>query len=217
MAGGLSMKIAIIFVITTCMTAASCQSKMRVTSVQGKKPTSAAEPTEIKDGLNLNRTYVQSRTPITIVISADTMSTGNYFSLLNDSNKKTLVADQAFSLTDESTEGFAVTDPAPELELSGYELTLKIYPLDSSFKDKFTVGTNALRVYVKSDSSPKQAKTNLTRKDFSLFALAGGSFTASAGQRSSGIELYPGTALGQPSVTNGKRVLITDPISLMNR
>ena len=36
-------------------------------------------------------------------------------------------------------------------------------------------------------------------------------------QRENGLELYPGMELGQSAVTNGTRVLITNPVSLMSR
>ena len=199
----------------------SCRSEMKVKVRTGaKKPVVATpskiEPKEIIDGLNIDRTHLQSRTPISIVISADTVTSANYFSLINESSNQTLISQQALSLTDDPASSFQITNPDPALELSGYELTIKIYPLDPSFQGKFTAGQNILKVVTESDTEPKQAKTTLTRKDYYLLAAGGGSFS-SLEQRANGLELYPGMELGQSAVTNGTRVLITNPVSLMSR
>ena len=46
---------------------------------------------------------------------------------------------------------------------------------------------------------------------------SGFSFGRLLEQRENGLELYPGMELGQSAVTNGTRVLITNPVSFMNR
>ncbi len=199
----------------------SCRAEVKVKTRTGAKKAVVAtpsqiEPTEIVDGLNIDRTYLQSRTPISIVISADTVKAGNYFSLINESSNQTLISEQALSLTDDSASSFQITNPNLALELSGYELTIKIYPLDPSFAGKFTVGKNILKVLVAGDTETKQSKTTLTRKDYYLLTSGGGSFS-SLEQRENGLELYPGMELGQSAVTNGTRVLITNPVSLMSR
>ena len=199
----------------------SCRSEIKVKTItRAKKPVVATpseiESKEIVDGLNIDRTYLQSRTPISIVISADTVKSANYFSLINESTNQTLISQQALSLTDDPASSFQITNPDPALELSGYELTIKIYPLDPSFEGKFTAGENILKVLAASDTEPKQAKKTLTRKDYYLLTSGGGSFS-SLEQRANGLELYPGMELGQSAVTNGTRVLITNPVSLMSR
>ena len=200
---------------------ASCRAELKVSVRTGPKKaavpnTSKIEPKEISDGLNINRTHFQSRTPISILINADTVSAGNYFSLINESNNQTLIHQQALSLTDDPASSFQITSPAPALELNGHELIINIYPLESSFKDKFNAGENILKVLVASDTEPKQSRATLTRKDYFLLTSGGGSFS-NLEQRNNGLELYPGMEFGQSAVTNGNRVLITNPVSLMNR
>jgi hypothetical protein len=199
----------------------SCRAELKVKTRSGPKksvvtPNSKIEPIEVIDGLNIDRAYLQSRTPISIVISADTINAGNYFHLTNESNNETLISHQYLGLTDDSISSFQIANPDQALEISAYELILKIYPLDSTFAGKFTTGENILKILVASDSSPKQAKTTLHRKDYYLLSSGGGSFS-SLEQRNSGFELYPGMEFGQSTVTNGTRVLITNPISLLSR
>lgn len=162
-------------------------------------PVSAAVPVEIKDGLNLSRAYVQSRSPIVIDVSQQTLSPGELFSLTNDTTGATLVSDQTAGL-----------------RLSAYDLTLKLYPLDPEFASKFAYGVNQLHLLTKSEAEPKDARATFHRGDFALFVTAGGSFTKSGLERANGLELMP-SGFGQPSVTNGTRVLTVDPISLLNR
>lgn len=185
----------------------------------GNEPSSAATVVDIADGFSLDRTYVQTRTPLTILLSSELANFGESFSLYNDSTTQTLVKGQALALYNPSDgltavqiADFAQTD----LAFAPFELTLKIYPLDPEIAGKLTHGENQLRLVVGEDTPvAKRSQRVFTRRDFPLLSLSR-SFSAAATQRSGGFEAELGPWM-QPAVTNGSSVLTLGVIPLLSR
>lgn len=174
---------------------------------------------DIPDGLLTGRSYVQSRTPITLTISPDVANLGDTFSLYNDSTGQTLVAQQGIALYDPLDAGQSL---APALwseagaALAPYDLTLRLYPLDPEFSAKLTYGANQLRLMVREGSaSPKRSERVLQRRDFTMTGVAR-SFSKEGMQRRNGFEAELGL-WHQPVVSTDKSTLTLGVIPLLSR
>ncbi len=223
----------IILFIMSAISMIACRANVKATSQRtsaahapgsgtGSAPDapSGAAPIEIKDGFNVNRTYVQTRAPITIAIKAETAAPGDRISLFNDTIRATLLAQQSLALTSD-VEGrppyslLEHTEDPEALGLAPYELTLTLFPLDPAFATKFTYGPNALRLLVDAGDGERFSTRIVTRADFPFVFNAGGSFPSRL-QRSGGLEMRLGGVF-QTTVTNGHAVLTVGKVSLISR
>lgn len=181
-------------------------------------PESQAEPIESSSGLDLVRTYFQSRAPITIAIRPEAAVPGDKFSLFNDSTQATLIDSQAIALVDDELRSRSyhfdeiVDDYAA---LAAYELTLTLFPLDPGFDQKFAYGANELRLLVDSATGQHFVRSYITRADFPFLSLASGTF-AKGMQRVDGFEGGV-SKMVQQSVSNGESVLTLGKVSLFSR
>lgn len=177
---------------------------------------SQAEPVEVTTGLDLTRLYYQSRAPITIAIKPEAAGPGDKFSLFNDSTQATLVENQSVALTGDGPVSYGFSEvKAGNMSLAAYELTLRLFPLDSDFDAKFGYGTNKLRLLVEGSAGSHFVTNSIVRLDFPYFGVGGGGFASNV-QRQDGFEAHVGGAF-QGDVTNGVTVLTVGKLNVLSR
>jgi hypothetical protein len=182
-------------------------------------PSATAAVLDIPEGLSIDRTYVQSRTPIALRISQGLATLGDAFSLYNDSTGQTLVTQEVVALY-EPASAYQAPPIALWLEseaaLMADDLTLMLYPLDSELRGKLAYGANHLRfVAGEASSSPRRSERLLQRRDFYVATVSRAVFKGSL-QRQNGFEAELGL-WHQPVVTTGKTTLTLGVIPLLSR
>jgi hypothetical protein len=172
--------------------------------------TSKGEPIEVKDAVVGDRVYFQTRTPIVLNIRDTLLSSGQTFSLINKTMTQTLIKDQAFGIA----EPFFGLSDLHQTALETYQKTLTLYPLDNELTGKLTVGPQTLQVLVDDGGDGKYADYNITRKDYSVFAVGSTAFPTAV-SRVGGFEVQSSEYV-QSVLTNGKHTMslgLTDMFS----
>jgi hypothetical protein len=111
--------------------------------------------------------------------------------------------------------GLSVLEPASRLNAAGIEFTIKIFPTDASVKDKFGFGEQKLKLLVDDGGQGKSSGITITRRDFSLFSVAGSTFSKDV-PSVGGLEVMP-SSVAQSVLTNGTHTLTIGFIDTISR
>lgn len=171
---------------------------------------------EIPAGLYVTRSYVQSRTPITLMVTPDLGSRGDTFSVYSDA-AQALVTHQTMALYGpyQGRPGSVLAlwpEPVPDTT----DLSVTLDPLDPELTGKLAYGMNRLRLVVGEETlNPRHAECMLYRGDFGVAAVSR-SYFPQGSQRQSGFEAELGL-WHQPVVTTSKSTLTLGVIPLLSR
>lgn len=166
------------------------------------------EPAHIDSGIEEARLYYQSRSVITLKLSSDFVAPGATFTLVNESNGKTLVenATSGLSLTESDTPYQLLSDQL------GYEVIVKLYPLDPSLLGKFIYGANKIRVMTEEQAQEQFDDLTITLQDFDIQ----GPSAIAASDQDDAIDMWtnessrPVVAADGSTLTTNMQVMIND-------
>lgn len=137
----------------------------------GGGTTGRVEPIEIPGALSANRDYFQTRSIMTLKIAPESVETGDLFSLFNTSTNEQLVDPRALALGTNDTSGEPFS-----LSTSGVQVFVSLYLLDPNILNKFSYGSNNLRLDIES-ATPKTAYKTVYLRDFKLLGTQASHFT----------------------------------------
>ena len=197
---------------------AGCSAKMTVTASKGPSPLlsggikasarsgAVALPVLVPGGLTGPRTYFQSRSVISFDVTSSVVPPGEQFSLYNDSTKATLIDQQALSP--------GPSGSASLVEQAGHQITIEFYLMNQSEVERWTYGTNDLRLMV-TGQDPKEAQNSIHLEDFPVQTVQASHFTLDV-QTVDGFQGEVTTVTNQV-VSNGQGFLTTGFLALVNQ
>lgn len=198
----LAFEIFLIFILAVPFATSSCR---KATSRR-----THGEPIHIKEGMFSKRSYFQTRNSIVLNLESSVISLGDTFSLFNDSSKKALIENEALE-GELKLSAFQVSQQN-SMGLNSYEVSIKIFPTDVSNMGKFVYGENELRLLVDDGKNGKASEYQITRRDFTKFAVGAGSFENNSA-RYGGLEVAP-AGLVRSVLTNGKHTMVLGPVDM---
>jgi hypothetical protein len=169
---------------------------------------SSGTPIPLATTLSAARTMFQTRAPVTLNISSQTLTPGATLSLADTTTGQMLVKEAVPS----PGTGTAATSYA--LTSEPYHLLLTLYPLDKNLAGKIAYGVNTLQLSIDEEVAEGTSQSQITLQDFPYSGLTTTSFSSGA-QIQAGLQGHMALISGAVE-SNGSGTLTVGPVGVLN-